>query len=174
MDPSALSTDTIKMTGGLGAAIISNLTGIPFDRFRVGVAQVPPQLDDVTCLCGRLTGGTHGRTTHAIDLPDTWAHPLDRLRAYVPNDMPLRWRSSTAPSVAVDLLHRPSPMRAVALDYDCSRCPRQLPLTTHSYCHAEPRRRDGCRTSRASCQCPRTSPPPFSRPAPRSPAGSPG
>jgi hypothetical protein len=40
MDPSALSTDTIKMGGGLGAAIISNLTGIPFDRFRVGVAQV--------------------------------------------------------------------------------------------------------------------------------------
>jgi hypothetical protein len=40
MDPSLLSTDTIKMGGGLGAAVISNLTGIPFDRFRVGVAQV--------------------------------------------------------------------------------------------------------------------------------------
>lgn len=50
MDPSLLSTDTIKMGGGLGAAVISNLTGIPFDRFRVGVAQ------DLTC---RLPMSTH-------------------------------------------------------------------------------------------------------------------
>lgn len=35
MDPSTLSTDQIKLGGGLGAAVISNITGIPFDRFRV-------------------------------------------------------------------------------------------------------------------------------------------
>lgn len=39
MDPSLYSTDTIKMGGALGAAVISNGTGIPFDRFRVLVAQ---------------------------------------------------------------------------------------------------------------------------------------
>mmetsp|Transcript_11897 Transcript_11897/g.14150 ORF Transcript_11897/g.14150 Transcript_11897/m.14150 type:complete len:283 (-) Transcript_11897:568-1416(-) len=39
MDPSLYSTDTIKLGGAAGAAVISNLTGIPFDRFRVLTAQ---------------------------------------------------------------------------------------------------------------------------------------
>eukprot|EP00242_Pyramimonas_sp_CCMP2087_P003734 CAMPEP_0198209784 /NCGR_PEP_ID=MMETSP1445-20131203/17728_1 /TAXON_ID=36898 /ORGANISM="Pyramimonas sp., Strain CCMP2087" /LENGTH=288 /DNA_ID=CAMNT_0043883663 /DNA_START=76 /DNA_END=942 /DNA_ORIENTATION=+ len=35
MDPGSLSTDQIKLGGATGAAVISNITGIPFDRFRV-------------------------------------------------------------------------------------------------------------------------------------------
>eukprot|EP00854_Cymbomonas_tetramitiformis_P015367 gene15367-18181_t len=35
MDPSTFSTDSIKLGGAAGAAVISNMTGIPFDRFRI-------------------------------------------------------------------------------------------------------------------------------------------
>mmetsp|Transcript_25935 Transcript_25935/g.35804 ORF Transcript_25935/g.35804 Transcript_25935/m.35804 type:complete len:285 (-) Transcript_25935:152-1006(-) len=39
MDPSLYSSDSIKLGGATGAAVISNVFGIPFDRFRVLVAQ---------------------------------------------------------------------------------------------------------------------------------------
>ena len=51
MDPSLYSTDQIKMGGALGAAVISNVTGIPFDRFRVMTAQVRQQSQvPITCM----------------------------------------------------------------------------------------------------------------------------
>jgi len=39
MDLSVYSTDTIKLTAGITGAVVSNATGIPFDKFRVLVAQ---------------------------------------------------------------------------------------------------------------------------------------
>jgi len=38
-DIAALGPDTIKLGGGISGGIMSNLTGIPFDRFRILVAQ---------------------------------------------------------------------------------------------------------------------------------------
>lgn len=38
-DPSQWSTDKIKVSSGIAGALISNGTGIPFDRFRILVAQ---------------------------------------------------------------------------------------------------------------------------------------
>lgn len=39
MDPSKMSTDQIKMGSGVAGALVSNGMGIPFDRFRILVAQ---------------------------------------------------------------------------------------------------------------------------------------
>jgi len=38
-DPAMYSPDTIKLGGGIAGAVVSNLTGIPTDRFRILVAQ---------------------------------------------------------------------------------------------------------------------------------------
>lgn len=89
MDLSLYSPDTIKMSAGLSGAVLSNMTGIPFDKFRVLVAQ---DMASVTPVSGHLrnTFATLGDAFTGASARVSMKMMATGLNLYVPPE----WRES--------------------------------------------------------------------------------